>query len=98
LWSSAVEVASEFGVCRAATALRLNVESLRKRMGSPTATEVPAVSAASFVEVLRPTGSRDGEFVLELENAQGSKMRIVLKGDGAPNVDTLVERFWQSAS
>ena len=34
------------------------------------------------------------ECIVELEDSDGSKMRIVAKGHGAPDVITLVDRFW----
>ncbi len=96
LWACAVRVASRHGVGSTARALGLNVESLKQRVESARRAGSPAGPASPFIELLPPGCGR--ECGVEIETPAGSKLRIVIKGDGAVDVAGLIERFWQVAS
>jgi hypothetical protein len=99
LWQRATELARRHGVHATAGALRLNYYSLRRRVDeggrggsirghrdlrghAPTPT---------FVEIgPTPTSS---ECVVEIEDAQGTKLRVHLKGVGARDLAMLARSF-----
>ena len=98
LWSSAVELAREHGLHRTARALRLNYYSLKKRFplipGSPSKTQ----RETTFVELLPPVAAGHSGCTIEMENAQGRKMKIHVQGLGGPDLAVLSDSFWRAAS
>ena len=102
LWATAVKAAGTYGIHRTARALRVDYYALKKRLeGSPavTASRTPEEgSGATFFEVPAPVWAGPGECTMELEDAGGAKLRVHLKGFGAPDLAELSRSFWQSES
>ena len=48
----------------------------------------------TFVELASPVQTASGECVLEVENADGAKMRMHLKGVAMPDLVALSRSFW----
>ena len=101
LWAAAVELAGSFGLHPTAKSLKLDYYSLKKRVeakaasgSAPSWTARPAASPA-FVELPAATRGSVSECVVELEDAQGAKMRIHFKGE-APDLAALSRSFWGS--
>jgi hypothetical protein len=97
LWALAVEHARVAGVHCTARRLRLNYYSLKQRVESVGAVRaLDAPPGPAFVEVVTsprpPAGA--SECVLELADARGATLRIVLKGAGLPDLATLSQLFW----
>ena len=94
LWTLAVAMAREHGVNQIAKLLRLNYTALKERVeaahGSVGRSKRP--SAATFVE-LAPTGGLS-PCTIELENAQGAKMKIHLSSLQAVDLVALSRSFW----
>ena len=93
LWTSAVKLARQHGLYRTAKALRLDYTKLKALVSGNSAAKRKEVAPA-FVELL--TADQLPECVVELENARGKKMRIHLRGVGAPDVALLSRIFWSS--
>ncbi len=98
LWEAATNAARNYGVNRTATALDLDYYSLRKRVEEQGAASLPtqedkAHGVATFVELpqLQPGLN---ECTLELEDADGAKMRVHLKGVATPDLAALSRSFW----
>jgi len=112
LWSSAVKAADAFGIHRTARALRVDYYALKKRVeskavGATQSGRRPAATAsrasatkgrATFVELPAAAWPGSGECILELEDAGGAKLRVHLKGLGAPDLAALSRSFWQGES
>jgi hypothetical protein len=99
LWSSAVELAREHGLHRAAHALRLNYYSLKKRFPLITGAPGRAQKEPTFVELFPPPGTAGHSVcTIEMENAQGGKMKIHVQGLGGPDLAVLSDSFWKAAS
>jgi hypothetical protein len=97
LWSSAVELAREHGLHRTAQTLRLNYYSLKKRF--PVIAGAPCPQReATFVELLPPGAAGHSACTIEMENAQGGKMKIHVQGLGGPDIAVLSDSFWKAAS
>ena len=95
LWTAAVEVARRDGVNRTAQALRLDGGKLMRRLvasGSGAAAKPPA-----FVELIAPPPSGAGEYVVELEDPRGRKLRIQMKGAKMPEVVELTRALLELA-
>jgi hypothetical protein len=88
LWKSAVRMAGEHGLNRTAQILNLDYYSLKKRVDGAS------VSQATFVELSPSPLGLASECVIELEDATGSRMRVELKGQNAPDLLALSRSFW----
>ncbi len=94
LWSAAVDIAREVGEHRTAKALRLDYYTLLKRIkASSPDREDTSEALPQFVELL-PAGIQPCECTVELEDANGTKMRIVLKSAKAPDLAALSRSFF----
>jgi len=97
LWASAVKLAGAYGLCRTARTLRLDYNSLKKRINSTGLCDpsVPQGAAATtFVEMVAPEPSCLPECIVELEDPQGAKMRIHLRNSEVPDLAALSRSFW----
>ena len=102
LWALAVEVAREHGVNATAHVLHLNHTALKKRVQAvkpnsglegPVGRRRPRTS---FVEL--PTPPPLSPCTIELENAQGAKLKIHLANPASLDWVALTRSFWDSAS
>ena len=102
LWAAAVKLAAKYGIHQTAKALRIDYYALKKRVdGAPavTASKLPeAAAGARFLELPAAAWAGSGECTLELEDADGAKLRVHLKGFEAPDLAALSRSFWQSES
>jgi len=99
LWNAAVKMARMYGMHRAASTLGVDYYSLKKHVeeydaASPRAAKThPDENFPKFLELVpAPIGTT--ECILELEKADGAKMRVHLKGAAAPDLATLSRSFW----
>jgi hypothetical protein len=92
LWRLAVGLASDHGVSRTATALKLDYYSLKKQVAA--ATDPPQPRRPGFVELPAPVMvGKQGLF--ELDNGSGATMRVQLMGYDAAEIEVLARSFWK---
>ena len=96
LWSAAVKLAEAHGIHPTAKALGIDYYSLKKRLEKKSASRLKAasVNGAAFVELAAPAQMAVQECILELEDIEGTKMRIHLKGIEAPDLTALSRSLW----
>lgn len=95
LWQAAVEAAGECGVSKTAQELSLDYYGLKERLESASTTPAMAAKGRGFVEI--PLPSTAPECVLELEDGQGARLRVELKGAAPTELETLARAFWSVA-
>ena len=93
LWESAIQVAGQCGLNKTAKTLHLDYYTLKKRLDESSAGRG---QAASFIELSPAATGSTHECVIELENRNGGKMRIHIKGGGSPDLNVLSSTFWRS--
>ena len=93
LWESAARVAGQYGLYKTARALRLDYNSLKKRLKAVTDGNE---SAPAFVELIQTVSSPSSECLIELESRHGEKMRIHLKGAALPDLAAIGNMFWRN--
>lgn len=100
LWELAVQLAGEHGVWKTARTLKVDYYGLKRRLAEASRVPAPKFSAPSshFVEVTPSIMASPGECLIELENGDGSKMRIHLKGSQTPDLAALCNSFWSDPS
>jgi hypothetical protein len=97
LWASAAKAAGKYGLNRTAQTLRLDYYSLKERVEAGTSDGVATgEAAATFVELTARAPTDPAECIVELEDAEGSKLRIHLKGNHVPDVTALCRTFWNA--
>ncbi len=97
LWAAAVNLAATHGIHPTAKALGVGYYSLKKRLdekGASRSRMATPAKGATFVELAAPVGMGVQECILELENVEGTKMRIHFKGLEAPDLTALSRSLW----
>jgi hypothetical protein len=92
LWKAAIQTAQQCGLNRTAKALHLDYYTLKQRIEASSGIQE---SAPAFIELSPADSGATPECVIELENRNGSKMRIQIKGMGAPDLNALSSAFWR---
>ena len=94
LWELAVGAAREVGVNQASRALGLEYYALKKRMVGSAARPVLEASGG-FVE-FDSNGAPPffTEWAVEMENGNGSRMRVAARSPAGPDVVGLCRAFW----
>ena len=97
LWAAAVKLAEAYGIHPTAKALGVDYYSLKKRLEEKPASRsrmaAPA-NGAKFVELSAAAQRGISECILELEDVEGTKMRIQVKGIEAGDLATLSRSLW----
>ena len=98
LWAAAVKLCATYGIHRTAQTLRLNADSLKKRVAlADGKTSTGRDESATFVELAPSDLSCASECLIELEHPRGAKMRIHIPGSPSPEVVTaLSEVFFRA--
>jgi hypothetical protein len=113
LWDAAAKAAGRCGINRTARILGLNYHDLKKRVerNASAALAASKPKASQFIELLAPA-DQDGpiptmqarrsaggcDCTVELEDADGAKMRIHLQGMETPDLADLGRSFWSRRS
>ena len=100
LWQLASRLAASYGVSRTAVLLGLDYYSLQRRTESQpsSAAMQQAVDTPAFIELPGSTLAPASEYVLEFENAAGSKLRVHCKGAAIPDLVALGRSLWNGGS
>ena len=98
LWSAAVKLCATHGIHRTAQTLRLNADSLKKRVVlADGKSSTGRDETATFVELALSDPSCASECLIELEHPRGVKLRIHIAGSPSPEVVTaLSEVFFRA--
>lgn len=85
LWVEAARVAHEHGLHKTARLLGLDYYSLKKRLQAESGPAMDSPSSPAFVELQATYPSAAFECILELQNAQGTQLKLHLRGGAAPD-------------
>lgn len=91
LWEEAAQLARRHGVNPIARALRLEYYALKRHLEGDTEWKEPARPAFVEVSVRPPAETRD--CVVEMERADGARMRVRLTSPG--DLVAVTESFWR---
>jgi hypothetical protein len=96
LWTAAVKAAEAYGLNRTAKTLRLDYYSLKRKVEQKVAvvSETKAGGEPRFVELTTPLSVSPCECIIELKNADVTKMHIRLKSIETPDLAALTRSFW----
>ncbi len=95
LWALATELAREFGLNPTASLLRLDYYGLKKRLERPVADDTsPTTANPSFLELLPLQATPVAQCTIESQNAEGTQIRIQLKGQDLRDLTVLCGELW----
>ncbi len=97
LWAAAVKLAEAHGIHPTAKALGVDYYCLKKRLEEKTASRSRAAAPANgakFVELSAAARTGIPECIFELEDVEGAKMRIEVKGIEAGDLAALSRSLW----
>jgi hypothetical protein len=98
LWAAAVALAREHGIYGASRGLRVNYDSLKRRLkGRRWEKRAPKpASAATFIELGAPLPLAGGPAgaTLELEDSTGAKLAVRLAAGDTMDLLGLAQAFW----
>ncbi len=96
LWQAAAEAAGECGVSKTAQAMGLDYYGLKKRVESSLeVSESEPVAEPEFLEL--PLFASAADCVLEMVDAEGTRLRVELRGSAAAHCQTLAQALWSAA-
>ena len=96
LWAVAVEAAAEHGVTRVSRALGLNHSDLKAEVENRSNGVVSnEESDSGFVELPLSAFSGVPECTVEVENREGTKLRIHFKGSATADVLSVSRALWK---
>ena len=91
LWTLAAQLAARFGVCKTASALKLDYYTLKSRLAESTSAGDPT----AFLELPHPAAAA-GECIIDCQNSVGARMRIHLKGVALSDLAALGRSLWSA--
>jgi hypothetical protein len=93
LWTLAAQLAARFGVCKTASALKLDYYTLKSRLAESTPAGDGDLTA--FLE-LPHAAAAAGECIIDCQNSVGARMRIHLKGVAFSDLAALGRSLWSA--
>lgn len=94
LWTAAAELAKREGMYQTARMLRLDYTGLKKRMENHNpAKRSRTTGAPSFMEFIAPGAKPVTDCAIEVESAQGSKLRLNLRAVATSELVNLIRAF-----
>ena len=99
LWEAAVLLCEQYTPSKVSQVLSLNCNDLKKQIAARQASE-PAlvVGPASFIELSLPALSNGPEYIVEMENRHGDRMKIYLSAQQSADLVALSRAFLGAGS
>jgi len=99
LWDAAAALSEQHSLHRIATTLRLNHSSLRDHVAARIPEKDVEVSQdLRFLELPSPQQSPQSEYLIEMENRNGEKIRMHFAGEVNLDLFALSQNFWGERS
>jgi len=100
LWRAMVRLARRYGLSRVAQVLRVNYTALKHRLVATAAAQAPSSDAiaAEFVEVPMSACPSGSQWVIELEDRDGSKLTLRLAQTDSAGALALAQGLWRQRS
>jgi hypothetical protein len=94
LWSLAAKLADAHGLSRTSSALKLDYNSLKKRVAARNSGSNSDSVAPGFIEFSPSSLAPSGECVVEFEDGSGASLRVHLRDCEVPDLVALGRSFW----
>jgi hypothetical protein len=95
LWAAAIKLCNQYSINHVSKSLRLSYTTLKKRVqGKTPVSKKKELSSPTFVELDWQGHFPSSECIIEMENGNGSKMRMSFKGRADLDLLELSRAFW----
>ena len=95
LWAKAVSLCAGHSVNQIAKSLRLSYSDLMKRVTKARKETSPEpVISHAFVELDMKASMPEAEYIMEMENRNGSKLKMHIKGNTGTDTVEIIRAFW----
>jgi len=95
LWTAAISLCSQYGINQVSRALHLSYMSLKEKIpGMKSVSKKRKATSPFFVELDCQRSFPASECIIEMENTDGSKMRMSFKGRTDLDLLELGKAFW----
>jgi hypothetical protein len=99
LWNAALKLTEEYSVHRVARVLHLNgTELMRRAVARGLRGPSSKAPRPTFVEVGLSQSTTPAACIVEMEDGQGAKLRVSLRGQGELDLVGLSEAFWSQGT
>ena len=99
LWSAATKLHNDYPMSRISKVLHLNHTDLKNRIsGQKSNRQKKKSSSPLFVELDCVDSFTPSECIVEMEDARGSKMRMIFKGKADLDLLELSKAFWRKGA
>ena len=95
LWQAAIDLSRDYTVGTVAKILSLGYSDLKQRVKAADMPTDNQDMTSHFVE-FNLNSEKTGESIVEIENKNGSRMKIQLKGCHGNNIFGLTKAFWDA--
>ena len=100
LWKAAASLCATYPTYKIARKLRLNYTKLKEHLPA-FKSELPikkATAAGAFIELDLASAGKQCQYVIEMQDSSGGKMRLQLKGHQCPDPIKLCKAFWSKGT
>lgn len=98
LWQAAVGLCAHYSISQISRELIVDYSTLKKRVSHKKKNTVTRVSRPDFIELDFAPPATIPEFVIEMEDSLGKKMRMHFKNKTDLDLAELVKVFWRKGS
>lgn len=93
LWEAAVNLHGDYSACEIAKNLRVGYSKLQSLISEASKTKTKATPAFIQMEIPPPSQAKQNEWSIEMEKADGTKMKISGSGSQMPDVALICQSF-----
>jgi len=99
LWAEAVSLSADHSIHTISKTLRLNHTDLTRRvcLFRAEALATPVTSPHSFLELTMKASVTGADYIIEMEDRSGSKMKVHIQGNASIDPLGLIRAFWNKA-
>jgi len=93
-WKASVNLFPAHTITEISRALRLSYVDLKNRIEQKVSTDTVATSTPGFIEIGAIKSQMESEWVMELEDKNGSRMKLSFKGKKEFSLVEMARAFW----
>ncbi len=94
LWEKATDLFPAYSISQISRALSLSYVYLKSRLQRKASGQISPFSAPGFIEIGAIDSRSESEWIMELEEQNGSRMRLTLRGKREVSFIEMVRAFW----
>ena len=95
LWAKAVSLSTDHPIHKISRSLRLNYTDLMRRVCTSRTEALPEpLTSNAFIELDMKASMPSAEYIIEMEDGNGSKMKMHIRGNTGTDPQGIIRAFW----